>query len=87
MKRNVKCNKNTGGFESISYKDKTVVIEVFRDGSGFLEVPSIDFYNSEGTHKSRIRELERLASKVNQALKTLEQLEDPKIYFPKKVKV
>ena len=86
MKRNVKYIKNKYGFNYIKYEDKVVKMEVYKDGSGFLGVDGINFYSGEGTHKNRIKELENLARVINKALKVLEQIEDPKIYFPKAVK-
>ena len=82
MKRKVKYRKGRFGHDFIKYKDKVIDMEVFRDGSGHIEIKDIDFFSTEGTHKSRIKELERFVSKANTALKILEQIENPEIYFP-----
>ena len=82
MKRSVKHEVGCTGFDFISYKDKNIEMEVFRDGSGYLNVDSINIHLSDGTHRDRIRELERIARETNKALKILNQIGDPKIYFP-----
>lgn len=84
MKRSVKYK--TGKYEhfgSVHYHDKTLSMTVYRDGTGFLDVPGINFYTKAMSHKSRIRALEKIVRIATKALKTLEQIEDPKIYFPK----
>ena len=84
MKKAVKHKVSLAGdgFDFISYKDKDIKTEVFRDGSGYLNVDSINIHLSDGTHRDRIRELERIARETNKALKILNQIGDPKIYFP-----
>ena len=81
MKRSVK-HKSKYGIDYIQYEDKTIYVEVYRDGSGVISIDTINFSDSSGKHKDRIQELKRRKRVLNKALKTLEQIENPKIYFP-----
>ena len=83
MKRSVKHNKGKwDGLDYIEYEDKTLSMEVFDDGSGKLYVGDISFYLEDGTHASRVQELKKFVRVASKALKTLEDIGNPKQYFP-----
>lgn len=71
------------GFEYVKYEDKTLSMKVFDDGSGELSVDGIGFHSESGTHSMRVQDLKNMKRVISKALKTLEQIENPKIYFPK----
>jgi len=86
MKRNVKVHKSKEGFKYITYEDNTIFLTSFSDGSGELNIPDINFYSDSGTYQMQVQHLKRMRRILNRALKTLEQIEDPKLYLKKRKK-
>jgi len=46
-----------------------------------MDNDDIGYHREDGTHKMRVQDLKRMRRIIDKALKTLEQIENPKLMF------